>query len=499
MKLRSLIINIISILFIIPLYYIVGNNNIFLYTYSIYLYLILSSLFKHIDITSNIKKYHDKKYIYSLNTIYKYTNKSIIILNILLFIIILISSILLNDLFNIKGFILVNCIMSLTLFIKPILNNIKSFCEVYNYKVLSNNIFNIYNIVNFIVKLLSIIVCFKVLRLDSYKSISILYLSSILSFVLVYLLCDYFVLSIKIKKKQYKTKEERINYKTEIKDILSRNISISIERIFRYSYFYISIVILYLILKNRYGYSYEKLSDVINNFYLYGNSLIYIVIVIFKYLETDNINKIISNNGNLLFDEYLINIFKKILSFLVIICMISGSIWMIIYGVNNGYILYMLSNLLVFYLFYDIIINITISNISNKKLYIIFGIGLIIKLLFIVPLISAIYRMGYNLLYGDLFSSMISYIVVIVLLLISNKNKYKINFAKKFDLILNAIYYNILLCIVLLLISLIVSVKVVNRINAIKVILVYLLVSYLYIFIRKRVDKNERIIIGNKK
>ena len=74
-----------------------------------------------------------------------------------------------------------------------------------------------------------------------------------------------------------------------------------------------------------------------------------------------------------------------------------------------------------------------------------------------------------------------------------------INFAKKFDLILNAIYYNILLCIVLLLTSLIVSVKVVSRINAIKVVLVYLFISYLYIFIRRRRDKNERIIIRNKK
>ena len=216
-------------------------------------------------------------------------------------------------------------------------------------------------------------------------------------------------------------------------------------------------------------------------------------------MENDNINKLINNKNNILFDDYLINIFKKILSFIVIICMISGSIWMIIYGNNEGYILYMLSNLLVFYLFYDIIVSITISNISNKKLYIIFGIGLIIKLVFIVPLISSIYRMGFNLLYGDLFSSIISYIVVIILLLISNKNKYKINFAKKFDLILNAIYYNILLCIVLLLTSLIVSVKVVSRINAIKVILVYLFISYLYIFIRGRRDKNERIIIRNKK
>ena len=81
MKLRSLIIDIINILFIIPLFYLTKNNNIFLYTLSLYLYLILSSMFNHIDIYSNIKNYYDKKHIYSLNTIYKYTNISIIVIN----------------------------------------------------------------------------------------------------------------------------------------------------------------------------------------------------------------------------------------------------------------------------------------------------------------------------------------------------------------------------------------------------------------------------------
>ena len=82
MKLRSLIIDIINILFIIPLYYLTKDNNIFLYTLSLYLYLILSSVFNHIDIYSNIKNYFDNKYTYSLNAIFKYTNVSIVIINI---------------------------------------------------------------------------------------------------------------------------------------------------------------------------------------------------------------------------------------------------------------------------------------------------------------------------------------------------------------------------------------------------------------------------------
>ena len=167
--------------------------------------------------------------------------------------------------------------------------------------------------------------------------------------------------------------------------------------------------------------------------------------------------------------------------------------------IKAGYAMILFSTLLEVFHRYNPLIDNTLLATVYGGIALGVGVGIIIKLVFIVPLISAIYRMGFNLLYGDLFSSIISYIVVIILLIISNKNKYKINFAKKFDLILNAIYYNILLCIVLLLTSLIVSVKVVSRINAIKVILVYLFISYLYIFIRGRRDKNERIIIRNKK
>ena len=92
MKLRSLIIDIISILFIIPLYYLTKDNNIFLYTLSLYLYLILSSMFKHINNYSNLKYYYDKEYIYSLNSIFKYTNVSIIVINIFVSIIVFLIS-----------------------------------------------------------------------------------------------------------------------------------------------------------------------------------------------------------------------------------------------------------------------------------------------------------------------------------------------------------------------------------------------------------------------
>lgn len=504
MKLRSLIIDIVNILFIIPLFYLTKNNNIFLYTLSLYLYLILSSIFNHIDIYSNIKNYYDKKHIYSLNTIYKYTNISIIVINIVLSIIIGLTSIFLNSLFHIKGLVIVNIVMSLTLFIKPIMKNIISVIKVYNFNKLSDNILNIYNITNLILLIISSIICFKVLDISDYISISVLYGVSIISFILIYLLCHSLVLSSKVKKKTFRKREEQYDYKKEITDILSRNKNVSIVNIIKYSYLYISIIVLYFILKNRYGYSYEKVCDVINNCYFYAIGIINIILLVIKYFENNKITNIKDNINNKKYDlvkldNYVIRLFKILLTVFLVLSIISDSLWTIMFNNDNGYVLFIFCNIGIFYIMYDIIISIFTGSINDKKLYIILLVGMVIKLVLVVPLVSSLYRMGYNLLYGDMLSSVIAYFVVMILLIFSSRNKIKVDFIHKFDKILDIIYYNIILCVILLLITLVIPIKVSSVLEGIKVIIIYLGVSFGYIIIRKKIDRNERINIKNRK
>lgn len=503
MKFRDLVINIISVLFIIPLYYFTKGHNIFLYTISLYLYLIISSMFLHINIYDNLKKYYDKKQIYSLNVIYKYTNISIIIINIFISLILWGISILLNSLFNIKGFVVVNICMSLTLFIIPILKNVSSFVSVYGFKKLGDNVINFYKILSLILLIISSFICFKIVNIPDYISIIIMYSTLIMSFSLVYIFCYLLVLSNKIKKKQFKTRDERIDYKKEIIDILSRNNNASIINIIKYSYFYISIVILYFLLKNRYGYSYLNTSNVINNNYLYASLLIVILLFIINYFEYDNLDKIINNVkkknfDNIKLDDYLIGLFKRLLTMVVIFSIVSDAVWTLVFNSDDGYILYMFSGLMLFYVLYSFIIRIVKNCISDKKMYIILIIGLIIKLLLVVPLVSSLYRLGYNLLYGDMISSIVSYFLVSILFIISTRNKCKVDFISKFDKILDIIYYNIILCLILLLFTFIVPVKVSTRLEGIIVLIVYLVISFIYIYIRKRLgDKNERIIVRN--
>lgn len=500
MKLKELIINIIYMLLSIPLYYLTKGTNLLPLTLSIYLYLILSSIFNHIDNYDYVKDYYDKNYTYSINIVYKYTNISIILINIIITILISILTYLLNKLFNIDNLILINIALSLTLFIKPVLRNISNICSIYKFKTLKDNIFNIYNILNIIFILLTIILGRKLFPNKTYIFIILIYLSSIISFILVYILCKSMVLKDKVKKKQFKKTIERTDYKKIILNIINRNIVISIKDIVYYSYNYIGLVILYFVLKNRYGYSYDSVSNILTNYFLYGYSIINIFILLIKYHIVDKINDINKNlkDTNIIIEDYLINISKFIITLVIILSITSRSIYNLIYTSNEGYILHMLSINMIFNILYYIVVNIFINNIKNKKIYIIMSLGILLKLILIVPLINSIYRMGYNMIYGDILINTISYIFVITLLFITGKNKYKVDFTKKFDKILDIIYYNIILCSILLLISLVIPIKVSSKLDSLKVILIYSVISILYIYLRKKMKTNERIIIKNK-
>ena len=224
----------------------------------------------------------------------------------------------------------------------------------------------------------------------------------------------------------------------------------------------------------------------------------------FYYLEDKKINEIKENISKkrydlAKFDNYIIKIFKLVLTVILFLSIISDALWTFIFNNDNGYILFIISNLSLFYITYCIIIKIYIGIINEKKIYPILLVGISLKCLLLVPLIKTLYRLGYNLLYGEMLSSIIAYFVVIILLLICGSGKIKVDFIKKFDKILNAVYYNIIYCVILLSFSLIVPLKVESRLEGLKVIIIYLIISIIYIFIRRMIDKNERIYIKNRK
>ena len=64
------------------------------------------------------------------------------------------------------------------------------------------------------------------------------------------------------------------------------------------------------------------------------------------------------------------------------------------------------------------------ENIKNNQVICIsVSSGLIAKLILIIPLINSFYRMGYNLIYGDIISTIIGLLITITINYIYIKNK----------------------------------------------------------------------------
>ena len=65
---------------------------------------------------------------------------------------------------------------------------------------------------------------------------------------------------------------------------------------------------------------------------------------------------------------------------------------------------------------------------NNKKTFLISTLIIIIfKLIMTIPCINSFYMMGYNQVYGEIFSTTISYILGIIFIMITLNKKYQIN------------------------------------------------------------------------
>ena len=130
--------------------------------------------------------------------------------------------------------------------------------------------------------------------------------------------------------------------------------------------------------------------------------------------------------------------------------------------------------------------NITSNNLKNKKILCIslFS-GLFIKIITTIPLINAFYRMGYNLVYGDVISTMISLLITIIINYMASSNK--VHKGQNYlDKILNTLYENILLAIILIIIEFIIPIKTDSYLKSLFLIVVYLSVSIVFIKVKNK-------------
>lgn len=480
--------NIISFLLLILLYNFTKDSNMFLLTLSFSMLIIYTSIFSTTSIKSKLETLYNKKYYYSINKIFK---NSIILVTIITLVLTLISY-LTSLLINIKGLSIVNISMCVYLLTSTIIKLEGEYISIIKSKKLGNNLLNIYNIVNNILLLITIILLYKVFKLENYLNISILYLISLIPFIIINILIYIFVF--KSKKEVQKREENKLNYIKETKKILVTNKISTIFNIIQSSYIYLIIVILYFILTNKYNYNYDTIGIYITSIYFYGINTIYFIYKIIKSIYIDKFNEIkdkIINKEN----YNLINIINKIvslsISLTILLIIISKPLNNLLFNNKDMNIILNVSYILVFYILYNLIINLNIICNKEKNIIITLFTGLIITLITSIPIINSSYRMGYNLVGGSLISIILGITISIIIGIILIKKKLKLSLLNNFNDILNMIYENIIYSLVLVLFTFIVKVNIDSIIKSILVIIFYIFITIVFYITKEKITNKK--------
>lgn len=498
MKKKDLIITILCLLSSILFYYIKDNLDIFNLIIALLIYVIFVLSLSHISIYDEIKYYFNKGYFYSKEKIFKDSVISIFIINIIYLVISYFVGISLEKILNINNLLLLVIIVNMGIFIIPFIRLLKEYLIIHNYKKLGNNLFNIYIILNVIyINLISFILSY--VKLSNDNKLIIISLSLIINFILLYLFV-YFKVLIRRKKlfrNVIKIREEnKINYVLVIKKIFKRNKNISFVNIFKYIYYYLSVIISYKVLTDRYYLDINDVKNIIVNTYFYSFILIFIIYLIYNYIVSNKIDDINNNIrskkydivGNMISKLYT-NTIGFMLPISIIILFLSGLIWNIIFSENiYSYTLGIMSIYLLFFILYDLLINILLKINNSKILINTLMSGLISFIIIIIPFIDSINRMGYPLILGSILSIIISLIISTLVGSLYLK-KYNIKLIDNLEMILNIIYKNIILSIILIILQIMIPIEKYNKINSILILLFYVLIIVIGVVINKIINK----------
>lgn len=468
------VVNSLFLIFILLLFSLTKDIAILPLTISFGMYMLFNSLFSTTDIKDIVGTYHKNKDYSKRDNTFIYTIIAILLIGGVLTII----SYLVGSILNIEKLYIVNIVMTISLISNILLNVIKDYLEIIGYKKASNNLVNIFYIV--VLSLLCIlgVLLFKVFKSDIYKSLIILY--SINIFVFVVLAVILYIMIFKKKKAKQNNKEKCFG---NLKKIIISDKRMVIYNIIRNSYIYTSIIILYYVLTNKYNYSYELVSRTISNVYFYGLIIICCIHnIIDKYLNTNYDN--IKDNFNKNFNKIL----QVSLNICILLLVISKPISVMFIGLDYN-ILSVLIPLLFFYIIYNYIVRLNIKHSKDISLLTVLFSGILIKIIFELPFIDTIYRMGYSLVLGATLSSVLGFIASIIIGTIFIKQKFKINLHSNFNNILNIIYESIIYTLLLVLCTLIIKVDTTARLSSLLVITFYIFITFFFYKIKNTITK----------
>ena len=464
---KEFILRTLKLISVIILYYIIGSKSIFLYVLSLSLYKIFLSCFSNISVKESLKKITNKRKLLNL----------VLLLIIVTSFLFLLLSILIGDFVSIalklNNISLVFIFMGLSIITKPLIKLLSEYLEVTCNNLNYQKITIIYDISDNLLLLVISLFTFRIFKMKLITATALLYLSKIFSALLIIILLYLITNNKKITKTSF---EDKVNYQKELRLIVKKNSYKSIIRIVKNSFYYISIIILYLVLSTRYNYDSQEIEKIIVFVYFYAIEVINYLIYLAKQITNE-----LPKEANV--TDRLYHSLKIMLTITIIFGIISPLTCKVIFNNPNLSIyLVMVNFMAIFILLYDT----TFENIKNSLvIYTSLIAGLLVKVITIIPLINSFYRMGYNLVYGDILSTSISMLLstIINYIYLRNTNKTKGNY---FDKILDILFDGILLAIILMLLQFIIPINTDSYFKSLGLIIVYLFVSITFVKIKKK-------------
>ena len=467
MEKKNYLLNVIEYVTLIILFMLGDSNKLFTFTLCYLFYKVLSSVYNNINIKDSILKYKNKDSVFR-NKGYIYSIILVLIYGIFGLGISFLLSILIDKVFNIDKIVIPLMITSIVVIFKPILNITYSLLQIYNKKKLASSIHYIYYGIDSVLTIIIYLIINK-MKIVSYLFTSILFIPKVISLFIVISLCMMICFK-KNGKNKYKLSELR----GVVKDF---NKSLTVVDSTKYGYFYISFIILYIVLVNRYGY---KVDDVYNTLvigYLGCLNLVLLFCDSIKYF----MNKICNEYS---FGRKIVYLLDKCIPLVIFIIVISKYIYMFLFGNTDGYgILMSFSLLVLFILFYDIIAIEYLKIRENVGKYLL--IGIVVMAITIVPLIDSFYRMGYNLINGSVIAIIIGICITLIMLMLKIKVIDRKIVNRYFEKFIMIIYQNIILSFILVILQLVINFNS-SRIFSLIVIVIYIGIMIGYFRIKKR-------------
>jgi len=471
-----IIVKLIGILYVIPFYAIIGEQGGALYGYGYAIYtavLAIATIGIPLAMSKLVSEYKSLGKNYLKERAFKLGKYAILGMSALIFLLLMIfagvfADIIIGDIVggNTKEDVeLVIRIISFAILIVPLQSVTRGYLEGHKFIKTTSISQIIEQVMRVLVIILGSFLALKVFNASLNTAVGVAMFGATAGAIISYF---YIIYKIKKNKEAFNedalcTREEsKVTDKEILKKIFIYSIPFVIVGFSRSLYDLINTFVSVRVMVDTLHYSIKDAESILSVFNVWGKKLNMIIIALSTGLVISLIPNISSGYVKGKYEEVKIKIrssYEMLLYFVIPmtvgLALLATPVWNIFYGESTwGPLVFSIS---VFVALFTSIYTVTLSimqSINKYKVVLIgIGAGLIAKILLIIPLMISFEAMGLYAFYGIIISTIIGYLIAIIINLIHLSKTFDMRFEKTFSRVLRTVWATMLMSLVILLLN----------------------------------------------